>query len=53
MNVHAVDCIRMTFDYLASEYMTEDLNLYILPGSLKPDSLHQEQESIVSTIKYH
>ena len=53
MNVHAVDCIRMTFDYLASEYMTENLNMYILPGKLKPDSLHQQQKSLVSTIKYH
>lgn len=53
MNVHAVDCIRMTFDYLASEYMTENLNMYILPGSLKPDSLHQQQKSLVSTLKYH
>lgn len=53
MNVHAVDCIRMTFDYLASEYMTEVLNLYILPGRMNPDSLHQEQNSLVITIKYH
>ena len=53
LNVHAVDCIRPMFEYFASHYMTESLNLYILPGRMNPDSLHQEQESIVSTIKYH
>ena len=53
LNVHAVDCIRPMFEYLASHYMTEVLNLYILPGRMNPDSLHQEQNSIVSTIKYH
>ena len=52
-NAHAVDCIRPMFEYFASHYMTESLNLYILPGRMNPDSLHQEQESIVITIKYH
>jgi hypothetical protein len=41
------------FEYFASHYMTEALNLYILPGKLKPDSLHQQQKSLVNTIKYH
>ena len=53
LNVHAVDCIRPMFEYFASHYMTEVLNLYILPGRMNPDSLHQEQNSLVSTIKYH
>ena len=53
LNVHAVDCIRPMFEYFASHYMTEVLNLYILPGRMNPDSLHQQQKSQVSTIKYH
>ena len=53
MNVHAVDCIRPMFEYFASHYRTEVLNLYILPGRMNPDSLHQQQNSLVSTIKYH
>ena len=53
LNAHAVDCIRPMFKYFASHYMTENLNLYILPGRMNPDSLHQEQESLVITIKYH
>ena len=53
LNAHAVDCIRPMFEYFASHYMTENLNLYILPGRMNPDSLHQEQESLVITIKYH
>ena len=53
LNAHAVDCIRPMFEYFASHYMTESLNLYILPGRMNPDSLHQEQESIATTIKYH
>ena len=53
LNAHAVDCIRPMFEYFASHYMTEALNLYILPGRMNPDSLHQQQKSLVSTIKYH
>ena len=53
LNVHAVDCIRPMFEYFASHYRTEVLNLYILPGRMNPDSLHQQQNSLVSTIKYH
>ena len=53
LTAHAVDCIRPMFEYFASEYRTEVLNIYILPGSLKPDSLHQQHKSQVSTIKYH
>ncbi len=52
-NAHAVDCIRPMFEYFASHYRTEVLNLYILPGRMNPDSLHQQQKSQVSTIKYH
>ena len=53
LNAQAVDCIRTTFDYFATQYMTEQLNLYILPGDMKPDSLHQQHHSQVYTIKYH
>ena len=53
LSAHAVDCVRATFDYFATQYMTEQLNLYILPGSLKPDSLHQQHKSQIYTIKYH
>ena len=53
LNAHAVDCIRPMFEYFASHYRTEVLNLYILPGRMNPDSLHQQQKSQVSTIKYH
>ena len=54
MNVHAIDCIRATFDYFASQYMSEDdMKLYILPGSLKPDSLHQQEKSLTYDIKFH
>ena len=52
-NAHAVDCIRPMFEYFASHYRTEVLNLYILPGRMNPDSLHQQQKSQVSTIKYY
>jgi hypothetical protein len=31
----------------------DDIKLYILPGNLKPDSLHQQHHSQVYTIKYH
>lgn len=53
LSAHAVDCARTTFDYFATQYMTEQLNLYILPGALKPDSLHQRHHSQVYTIKYY
>ena len=53
LSAHAVDCIRPMFEYFASHYRTEVLNLYILPGRMNPDSLHQQQKSQVSTIKYH
>jgi Zn/Cd-binding protein ZinT len=53
LTAHAVDCIRPMFEYFASHYRTEVLNLYILPGRMNPDSLHQQQKSQVSTIKYH
>ena len=52
-NAYAVDCIRPMFEYFASHYRTEVLNIYILPGRMNPDSLHQQQKSQVSTIKYH
>ena len=53
LSAHAVDCIRPMFEYFASHYRTEVLNLYILPGRMNPDSLHQQQKSQVSTIKYY
>lgn len=53
LSARAVDCIRPMFEYFASHYKTEVLNLYILPGRMNPDSLHQQQKSQVSTIKYH
>lgn len=54
LNANAVDCVRATFDYFANQYMPEDdMKLYILPGNLKPDSLHQKHHSQVYTIKYH
>ena len=43
LSAHAVDCIRPMFEYFASHYRTEVLNLYILPGRMNPDSLHQQQ----------
>ena len=54
LNANAVDCIRATFDYFANQYMPEDdMKLYILPGNLKPDSLHQQEKSLTYTIKFH
>ena len=54
MNANAVDCIRATFDYFATQYMPEDdMKFYILPGSLKPDSLYQKQKSQIFAIKFH
>lgn len=54
LNANAVDCIRATFDYFASQYMPEDdMKLYILPGNLKPDSLHQQEKSLTYAIKFH
>ncbi|MBR4916498.1 MAG: hypothetical protein IKZ45_05405 [Fibrobacter sp.] len=54
LNANAVDCVRATFDYFATQYMPEDdAKIYILPGSLKPDSLYQKQKSKIFTIKYH
>ena len=54
LNAHAVNCIRATFDYYASQYMPEDdIKTYILPGDLTPDSLSQEEKSLILTVKYH
>jgi hypothetical protein len=54
LNAHAVDCVRETFEYFATQYMPDDdIRTYILPGKLKPDSLHQQEKSLTYTIKYH
>ena len=50
LNVHAVDCIRHTFDYFATNFQDHAL---IMPGEMLPDSLYQEQNGLVYTIKYH
>ena len=54
LNAHAVDCVRETFEYFATQYMPDDdIRTYILPDKLKPDSLHQQEKSLTYTIKYH
>ena len=54
LNANAVDCIRETFEYFATQYMPEDdIKMHILPGKLKPDSLHQKEKSLTYTAKYH
>lgn len=50
LNAHAVDCIRHTFDYFATNFQDHAL---IMPGETLPDSLYQEQNGMVYTIKYH
>ena len=50
LNAHSVDCIRPLFDYFATNF---ENNALIMPGEMFPDSLHQEQNGLVNTIKYH
>ena len=47
---HAVDCIRPTFDYFATNFEEHAL---VMAGDMLPDSLYQEQNGLVYTIKYH
>ncbi len=50
LNVHAVDCIRHTFNYFATDF---ENHVLVLPSEMLPDSLYQEQNGRVNTIKYH
>ena len=50
LNAHAVDCIRHTFNYFATNFQDHAL---IMPSETLPDSLYQEQNGLVYTIKYH
>lgn len=50
LNVQAVDCIRHTFNYFATSF--EDHAL-VMAGEMLPDSLYQEQNGLIYTIKYH
>ena len=50
LNVHAVDCIRHTFNYFATDFENHAL---VMPGETLPDSLYQKQNGLVYTIKYH
>ena len=50
LNAHAVDCIQHTFDYFATNFENHALTI---PGEMFPDSLYQEQNGLVYTIKYH
>lgn len=48
--VHAVDCIRPTFNYFATNFEEHAL---VMAGDMLPDSLYSEQNGLVYTIKYH
>ena len=50
LNAHSVDCIRPLFDYFATNF---ENNALVMPGEMFPDSLYQEQNGLVNTIKYH
>ena len=50
LSAHAVDCIRATFNYFATSF--EDHAL-VMAGEMLPDSLYQEQNGLIYTIKYH
>ena len=50
LNAHAIDCIRHTFNYFATNFQDHALTM---PGEMLPDSLYQEQNVMVYTIKYH
>ena len=50
LNAHAVDCIRHTFDYFATDFENHAL---VMSGEMFPDSLYQEQNGLIYTIKYH
>lgn len=50
LNAHSVDCIRPLFDYFATNF---ENNALVMPGEILPDSLYQEQNGLVYTIKYH
>ena len=50
LNAHAVDCIRHTFDYFATDF---ENHVLVLPSEMFPDSIHQKQNGRVNTIKYH
>ena len=47
---HAVDCIRHTFNYFATNFEEHAL---VMAGDMLPDSLYQEQNGLIYTIKYH
>ena len=50
LSVHAIDCIRATFDYFATNFEEHAL---VMAGDMLPDSLYSEQNGLVYTIKYH
>ena len=50
LNVHAVDCIHPTFNYFATNFEEHAL---VMAGDMLPDSLYQEQNGLIYTIKYH
>lgn len=50
LNAHSVDCIQPLFDYFATNFENHAL---VMPGEMLPDSLYQEQNGLVYTIKYH
>lgn len=50
LNAHSVDCIRPLFDYFATNF---ENNALLMPSEMFPDSIYQEQNGRVNTIKYH
>ena len=50
LSAYAVDCIHATFNYFATNF--EDHAL-VMASEMLPDSLYQEQNGLIYTIKYH